>query len=99
MLRYASTHTEEFEDGCGLENLGTVYFVSLAKFFGAFGSEYLNMLLICNSNNIGDIVKDFVAMAIIAEIDNILIAIISHDIESAIRNTEIKYDKNKSLFI
>jgi len=46
------------------------FFIALMKFTSAFFCEITNMLLICNTNNVPDIIKDFVALGFIVEIDN-----------------------------
>ena len=50
------------------------FYIGLMKFLGGILCEFLNMYIICQSTTIVDVVKDYVAMGILAEIDNILIS-------------------------
>ena len=45
--------------------------VSLMQFSIAFGTELVNILLICTSNNVKDVIMNFIALGVIAEIDDI----------------------------
>jgi hypothetical protein len=40
------------------------------KFISALFCEVTNIMLICNTNQVPDIIKDFVALGFIVEIDN-----------------------------
>ena len=43
------------------------------KLCGGFFAEVVNILLIMESRRIVDVVKDFIALGIIAEVDNIML--------------------------
>ncbi len=45
----------------------------MMKLSGGFFAEFVNILLIVESETIIDVVKDFIALGVIAEIDNIMI--------------------------
>jgi len=49
------------------------FMISLMKFLGGFLTELFNIFLIIESEQITDVVKDFIALGIIAEIDNIMV--------------------------
>ncbi|CDW75959.1 UNKNOWN [Stylonychia lemnae] len=46
-------------------------FISLMQFFGAFGTELINIFLICQQGSVQDVIMNFIALGVIAEIDNI----------------------------
>ena len=48
------------------------FLIAFMKLFGAFFTEFINMVKITTAGTVDDVVKDFIAFAIIAEIDNIL---------------------------
>ncbi|CDW89402.1 UNKNOWN [Stylonychia lemnae] len=45
--------------------------VSVMQFFSAFGTEHVNILLICTQYSVKDVIMNFIALGVIAEIDNI----------------------------
>lgn len=52
-------------------------FLMIFKFFGAIFTELLNIFKMGQANSIDDVVKDFIAFGIIAEIDNMILRTIS----------------------
>ena len=46
--------------------------IGFIKFVGGLSTEVVNLVLICSSFTTQDVTKDFVAMLVLAEIDNIL---------------------------
>ena len=51
--------------------------ICLMKIFGGAQCELSNVMLMLNSQTVQDIVKDFIALGIIAEIDNIILGSIN----------------------
>eukprot|EP00347_Sterkiella_histriomuscorum_P012935 403366655 len=45
--------------------------ISLMQFLGAFGTEVVNIFLICQQNTVQDVIMNFIALGVIAEIDDI----------------------------
>lgn len=72
------------------------------KLIGAFSTELLSMFKINTASSVSDVVKDFIAFVIIAEIANIIAQTVkSTDKQDSLNNQDIKFDKkleNKSLF-
>lgn len=62
---------------------------------GGVLSLVLNFLIIVQSETIGDVVKDFIAFGVIAEIDNYLAMTIVMDRAESAGDSEIKFDKNQ----
>lgn len=63
-------------------------------------TEVVNLVLICSSFTAQDVTKDFVAMLVLAEIDNILVGILIET--SSIPDfgvVPVKFDKTKNVFI
>ena len=54
------------------KNIGYPYLVMFMKLVGGLFTEFINILVIVQSSSIEDVVKDFIAFGIIAEIDNLL---------------------------
>lgn len=46
--------------------------ISIFKLIGGITTEFINILLILESDNIGDVVKDFIAFGVIADIDDLM---------------------------
>ena len=57
------------------------YIVPYMKLLGGFLSEIANILLIIESPEIQEVVKDFISLLIIAEIDNIMLASVNINVE------------------
>lgn len=54
----------------------------------------MNILIIIQSETIGDVIKDFIAFGIIAEIDDIMAATLyTLEVDEEIDNADITYDK------
>ena len=86
MMRYAMNHAPNFkyllvdqveEDKHDYEVATIPFAVAATKLIGGFLAEIINMIVICSSPSIQDITKDFIAMIIIAEVDNILVEILN----------------------
>eukprot|EP00347_Sterkiella_histriomuscorum_P004136 403361618 len=45
--------------------------VSLMQFLGSFGTEVVNIFLICQQDTVQDVIMNFIALGVIAEIDDI----------------------------
>jgi hypothetical protein len=66
------------------------------KLVGGILCEVMNILVMIQSDNVGDVVKDFIAFGIISEIDDILDAIVmTIDSDELIANNKIFYDPSK----
>lgn len=75
---------------------GTVaIFISSFKMWGGVLAETMNILIIIQSESIGDVVKDFIAFGIIAEIDNYLAMSIEIDVDEEAGDLDIKFDKKQ----
>ena len=84
MMRYSINHSEEFkyliienEDNHKSELAAVPFMIATSKLVGAFLAEIINMVVICSSGSTQDVTKDFIAMVIIAEVDNILVGILN----------------------
>ena len=53
-----------------LKNRMTQFFVAFMKLFSALYCELILLIMISHVNDISDIIKDFVALGFIVEIDN-----------------------------
>ena len=70
------------------------FLIAFMKLFGAFFTEFINMVKITTAGTVDDVVKDFIAFAIIAEIDNILGQTLkSVDKKDSLDSQDVKYDK------
>jgi hypothetical protein len=78
------------------------FLIALMKLLGAFLTELLNILAIISATSVDDVVKDFIAFAIIAEIDDILGKTLkSIDRKDSVQIEEVTFDKkdlDKGLF-
>lgn len=97
----ASTQAEKkYSNG---ENVGIAwipFFIGFIKLWGGLSTEVVNMVLICSSFTAQDVTKDFVAMLVLAEIDNILVGIL---IETSsipdFGEVPVVFDKTKNVFL
>lgn len=91
-LRFAYNNDERFYN----RNIGYPTLVMLMKLFGGFLTEFINILVIVQSDTIEDVVKDFIAFGIISEIDNLLAASLrGYDVEKAINEADVFYPKKQ----
>lgn len=74
--------------------------IGCIKLSGGLSTELINMLVICSSFTAQDVTKDFVAMIVLAEVDNILVGIL---IETTcipdFGKVPVKFDKTKNVFL
>ena len=97
MLKFLQVNSRNFKSG--ENNLGILFLISTVKFVAVILCVFLNMYLICNSNSMSDIVKDFVAIGIIADIDDIItVLIMSNNISQEIDEAELKFDQTKGIY-
>ena len=62
------------------------------KFFGGFFTELVNIIIMIRSESVTDIVKDFIALGIIAEIDDYVGKSLKLvDLEQEIDEAKIEY--------
>ena len=61
------------------------------KLCGGFFAEVVNILLIMESRRIVDVVKDFIALGVIAEIDNIMILSVGAEVNREVENMKLYY--------
>ena len=73
MLKFLTTNARGLNEST---DLGILFLISTVKFIVVIQCAFLNIYLICNSDNMSDIVKDFVAIGIIAEIDDLITVLI-----------------------
>lgn len=64
--------------------------ISVMQFIGALGTELVNIFLICQQNSVRDVIMNFIALGVIAEIDDIYARTfysskIKNDIEGGIK--------------
>lgn len=98
MMRFVITNGNDFK--CGINNLGTPFSIAVVKFFAVFLCEILNLNLICTSESVSDIVKDFVAIGVIADIDDIITGMLGiNDVEGTIAEADMKYDDSKGVLL
>ena len=64
MIKYFAYHRDLFDD------TNHPFYISLMKLAGALMTEVVNILLICKQITIMDVVLNFIALEVIAQIDN-----------------------------
>ena len=90
-MRYVVLYPGQFHEAGSLFAL----LVCALKVLGAFYAELINIWKMGQQDNIEDIVKDFIAFGIIAEIDNVVARGIKDlDVEKQINEFPIIYDSN-----
>ena len=72
-MRYMVFNPQKFKKN----NLILAFTFMLMKFLAAIATEFLNIFKMGQADNIDDVVKDFIAFGIIAEVDNMIIQTIS----------------------
>ena len=98
MMKFVTTNAKEFK--CGVANLGTPFLIAVVKFLAVLFCEILNLNLICASTTVVDIVKDFVAIGVIADIDDIITGMLGvNDVEGTIAQANMKYDDTKGVLL
>ena len=94
MMTYITHNADQFK-------IGTIFHpfcIALMKLIGGFITEIMNINLICQSTSIEDVVKDFIALGIIAEIDNLMAMSISfkgEQMSEQIKNANITYPQTQ----
>lgn len=85
MMRYMKYNSKDFV------NTGIMHPFACALMKGVSGgfTEVMSIILIMNSDDIADVVKDFIAFNIIKEIDNMMVMTVSDT------NIEEEFDKAK----
>ena len=53
-------------------------YTCLLQIIAGFATEWCNLILIVNADNVVDIVKDFIALEVIAHIDNVVFLTVKH---------------------
>jgi hypothetical protein len=93
MMRYTINNPTVFDNG----KITLPFVLSFLKFFAALNTELLNIFKMGEANNIDDVVKDFIAFGIIAEIDNFIVLTVNSVHGKAvcdyIEENEINYDE------
>ena len=93
MFRFAKNNPSAFY----VSNI-YVFLIIMMKIFGGLQTEISNIVLMIQTETIEDIVKDFIALGIISEIDNVMMATVGAvDAGNEIDNTNIKYPKMQYL--
>lgn len=91
MMRFALTNPKKFK---GKRNY-IPYLIAVMKLVGGFSTEVINLFKMAQSTTVGDIVKDFIAFGIIAEIDDLIVLTIKGvDIEAIMTSSELNISYN-----
>lgn len=70
LMQYSINHFDKFK----IQSFIFPFLIALMKLTGAFLTEVLSVVKINTASSVEDVVKDFIAFVIIAEIDNILVS-------------------------
>ena len=65
MIKYFAFHRSNFDE------TNHPFYISVLKFVGALATEIINLLLICQQTSSMDCVMNFIALGVIADIDNL----------------------------
>ena len=68
-MNYTKNNFDKFDRPI---NAQLAYVISIFKVIGALSCETINILVLIQSSTIGDVVKDYIAFEIIANVDNII---------------------------
>ena len=90
MLNYARLHTKHRKQRIPM------LIVSLMQFSGAFGTEIINIILICNQDGVQDVLMNFIALGVIAEIDDYYAGTLyKNAVKDRIEDVELIIDESK----
>lgn len=95
MMWFALSSAEKFKDKRNF----IPYLIAIMKITGGLATEAINLLKMGQSSTVQDIVKDFIAFGIIAEIDDLIVHTIKGvDIEALMtsNSTQINFSENAS---
>jgi hypothetical protein len=95
MMSFALRSVDKFKDKRNL----IPFMIAIMKITGALATEAINLLKMGQSSTVQDIVKDFIAFGIIAEIDDLIVHTIKGvDIEALMssKSTAITFSVKKS---
>ena len=107
-MRYSIDYADQFEyakqkgilatrDPVDVGIAAIPFFIGLVKLSGGLLTEIVNMVLICSSFTCQDVTKDFVAMIVLAEVDNILVGIlIESSCISDFGENPVLYDRTRN---
>ena len=71
------------------------FLCALMKFVAGVFTEIMSIIMIMSSDDIADVVKDFIAFNIIKEIDNMMVMTVSNlDIEKEFEKADITYPES-----
>lgn len=65
--------------------------MALLKLFGGILTEFINIYIIIQSESTEDVVKDFIALGIVAEIDNLMSMSIKESLVREVAESDITY--------
>ena len=89
MMQYSKNNAKAFK----ANNRACAFTLGMMKISGGVLCEYVNIITILQSESIGDVIKDYIAFGIIAEIDDIVASIMfAINIPDAIEQADIKLD-------
>ena len=54
------------------------WYACLLQILAGFATEWCNLINIIDANNVVDVVKDFIALGVISEIDNVMFLTVKH---------------------
>ena len=89
MMKYIKNNVDQFNDKT---NCTIAFSVAYMKWIGGIFTEIVNIIIIIRSESVTDIVKDFIALGIIAEIDDYVGKSLKLvDLEEEIDQAKIEY--------
>ena len=91
LMSYSKQHSVKFQGS----KMTYPFMISFMKFMGGFATEIVNVFIIVQSKNVGDVIKDFIAFQIIAEIDDIMGRTLNEEKFNLAQETDSEYVKMK----
>jgi len=70
------------------------FMVSIMKFIGGFTTEMLSMVIIVQSQSVGDVVSGFVSFGILAEIDDMMAFTLQFSVSEEIAKMNVTFNEN-----
>ena len=94
MLRFsvnvAPTHNKDYQS----INFQYQFWIAIFKFIGGFYTEYINLYKMCTACSVDNVVKDFIAFNVIVELDDIMVSMLSVNLQESITQQQVEYKTN-----
>jgi hypothetical protein len=92
MMRFIRLNPHRFKGGPWVP-----YFICLAKLSGGLLTEAVNVVQIIGNSSVADVIKDYIALEIISNIDNIMVTTVQEDVSGYLSENSMTISKSENI--